>query len=150
MPFVDYEPELSLREARARYFERADLGEGGYADRWVVLRARGLPIGAFPNSAQRVRSVRIHDLHHVLAGYDTSWVGEAEIGAWELASGCRDHVAAWVLNSLAVLVGVLLAPRAVAAAFHRGRRTRNLYGDDWDEQWLDRSVGEMRAKLDLF
>lgn len=149
MPFVDYAPEENLRDARERYFRSNDLGEGGYDDRWVILRAGGIPIGAFPDSPQRVRSVRLHDVHHVVAGYDTSWTGEAEIAAWELASGCADHYAAWMLNVSALLIGIFIAPRAVLAAARRGRATRNLYDGEWDEAILDRSVGEIRAELGL-
>ena len=149
MPFVDYAPEESLREARARYFASSGLGDGGYDDAWVVFRARGIPYAAFPNSPQRVRSVRLHDVHHIVAGYDTSWTGEAEIAAWELASGCKDHYAAWILNGLALLIGLVLAPLAVRDAWRRGRVTKNLYDGEWEESLLDRSVGEIRAELDL-
>lgn len=149
MPFVDYAPEESLRAARTRYFTSSGLGDGGYDDPWVVFRARGIPYAAFPNSPQRVRSVRLHDIHHIVAGYDTSWTGEAEIAAWELASGCRDHYAAWVLNGLALLIGLVIAPRKVGFAWRRGRATKNLYDGEWDEAILDRSVGEVRAALDL-
>jgi len=149
MPFVDYAPEESLRGARARYFASSGLGDGGYDDAWVVFRARGIPYAAFPNSPQRVRSVRLHDVHHIVAGYDTSWTGEAEIAAWELASGCKDHYAAWVLNGLALLIGLVIAPLSVRDAWRRGRVTKNLYDGEWEESMLDRRVGEVRAELDL-
>jgi len=138
-----------VREARARYFAENGLGDGGYEDRWVVLRAFGRPVLVLPNTAQRVRSVRFHDVHHVLTGYATSWRGEGEIAAWELASGCRDHYAAWFLNLSAALIGFVLAPRAVARAFRRGRATRNLYEREWDDAILERSVGELRRELGL-
>jgi ubiquinone biosynthesis protein Coq4 len=138
-----------VREARARYFAENGFGEGGYDERWVVLRACGRPVLAFPNTAQRVRSVRIHDVHHVLTGYATSWRGEGEIAAWELASGCRDHWAAWVLNLSAALIGLVIAPRAIVRAFRRGRACRNLYEREWDDGILDLPVGELRRELGL-
>lgn len=140
---------MRMRAARARYFAATGLADGGYHDRWVVLRAFGVPVAVFPNTQQRVRSVRIHDVHHVLTGYPTSWTGEAEIAAWELASGCRDHWAAWVLNFWAALIGLAIAPRAVVRAFLRGRRSRNLYRGEWSETLLDRTVGELRRELGL-
>ena len=114
-----------------------------------MFPAKGMPYAAFPNTPQRVRSVRLHDMHHVVAGYDTSWVGEAEIAAWELASSCKAHYAAWVLNGLASLIGVVIAPRKVRDAWRRGRPSKNLYIGECDESILDRSVGEIRAELDL-
>ena len=83
-----------MREVRARYFAENGFGDGGYDDRFVVLRVGGVPVLVFPNTKQRVPSVCIHDVHHVLTGYATRWRGEGEIGAWELASGCREHWAA--------------------------------------------------------
>lgn len=140
---------MLVREARARYFAENGFGDGGYGARFVVLRVAGVPALAFPNTKQRVRSVRFHDVHHVLTGYDTSWRGEGEIAAWELASGCRDHYAAWLLNLSAALIGLVIAPRAVWRAFRRGRASRNLYDREWDDGILDRSVGELRRDLGL-
>lgn len=142
------EGALSVRESRALYFARAGFApDGGYGDRWVKLKAGGLVVFAFPNTKSRVRSVRLHDIHHVLTGYDTTWVGEAEIGAWELASGCGRHVPAWVLNLGAVAIGMLIAPRRTFRAFLRGRRSGNLYGGEFHESLLDRTVGDLRAEL---
>ena len=138
-----------VREARARYFAENGFGDGGNDDRFVWLRAGGLPVLVLPNTRQRVRSVRIHDVHHVLTGYATSWRGEGEIAAWELASGCRDHVAAWLLNLAAALIGCLIAPRAAWRAFRRGRATRNLYDREWDDGILERSVSGLRRELGL-
>ncbi len=140
---------MLVREARARYFAENGFGDGGYDARFVVLRVAGVPALAFPNTKQRVRSVRIHDVHHVLTGYPTTWRGEGEIAAWELASGCGAHWAAWHLNLWAALIGLFIAPRAIGRAFRRGRASRNLYGREWDDGILDRSVGELRRELGL-
>jgi len=145
-----YDGTLTLRAAREEYFAGSGFAAGGnYDDRlvWVKLGRWRVPV--LPNSAARLRAVRLHDLHHVLAEYDTSWTGEAEIGAWELASGCRSFVAAWLLDIGAAALGLLIAPRRVARAFARGRRTRNLYRGEYDEAMLDRTVGEVRAELGL-
>ena len=115
----------------------------------MTLRVLGRPLLGFPNTRARVRAVRLHDLHHVLTGYDTSWRGEGEIGAWELASNCRDHWAAWWLDFSAALIGVAIAPRRVLRAFVRGRRERNLYDVEFCDALLDESVGAMRARLGI-
>ena len=96
-----------------------------------------------------MRAVKLHDLHHVLTGYPTSWTGEGEIGAWELASGCRNHWAAWYLNFSAALIGLLIAPRRVLSAFRRGRRERNLYGGELSDALLEETVGAARARLGI-
>jgi hypothetical protein len=143
-----YDDASSMRDARRLYFDANGFGEGGYDAKWVTVKLGPVPI-AFPNSPQRVRSVRLHDLHHVVAGYATDWTGEAEIGAWEIASHCRDHYAAWVLNLFAMGIGLFLAPGAVWRAFVRGRRSGNLYEREFDEAMLDEAVGAMRARMGL-
>ena len=143
-----YAPDLSMRTGREEYFARSGFDERSYTDRWVPLRAGPLRFG-FPNTAARVRAVRLHDLHHVLTEYDTSWTGEAEIGAWEIASGCRDHYAAWLLNLGAMAIGLAIAPVRIYRAFVRGRHSRNLYDTPFSERLLERRVGELRAELAL-
>jgi hypothetical protein len=144
-----YENRLSMFDARQRYF--ADNGfDGTYSERWVRLKAGPIRL-VFPNAAGRVRAVKLHDLHHIVTGYQTTWTGEAEIGAWEIAGGCGRFAWAWLLNLYAFAIGAVIVPRAVWRAFVRGRHTRNLYRGDAGPHAavLDRSVGEMRQRLGL-
>lgn len=138
----------TLREARDRYLAENGLGDGGYDARWVKLQAGPLPIFV-PNTQARVRAVRFHDLHHPLTGYTTTWTGEAEIGAWEIASSCADHFTAWLLNLAAVAIGVLIAPRATFAAFVRGRSSQNLYRERFDDALLAEPLADARRRLGL-
>ena len=141
----------TVRQARADYFRRAGFPpDGGDTQRWVVLRVAGVPVFAFPNIETRRRSVKLHDVHHVLTGYDTSWIGESEIGAWEIGSGCGRHWVAWVLNLGAMAIGFLIAPRRTWRAFVRGRRSGNLYGSaSLDESLLDRTVSDLRREVGI-
>lgn len=145
---TDYPDHLTVREGRARYFEAGGLpADGGYAAKWVRLQAGPVPLG-FPNSDARRRAVKLHDIHHVLTGYGTTWAGEAEISAWELASGCGPHVAAWVINTGGLMMGLLVSPRRTYRAFLRGRGARNLYhGPGFGEPLLDEKLGDLRARL---
>lgn len=144
-----FAPGLTLGEARARLFALGGLGEGGgYEDAWVKLRFWRIPF-AFPNTAGRRRAVRFHDLHHVLTEYPTTWRGEFEIAAWEVAGGVRRYWVGWLLDLLGFACGLVVYPRAVYRAFVRGRHSRNLYGEEWDESILSRRVGEVRRRLRL-
>jgi len=143
-----YDPESTLCAARERYFEINNFEGGGYEEGWVKMRAGPVPIW-FPNTVARVKAVRFHDLHHVLTEYPTTWRGEAEIGAWEVATGCATHYQAWLLNLLAFAIGLVINPRGVYRAFMRGRRTRNLYRTTFSDELLARRVGEVRRELDL-
>jgi hypothetical protein len=145
---VSYPDRLTLRAARQEYFDRNGFGDGGYAKRWVKLAAGPLRL-YIPNTTARVRAVKLHDLHHVLTGYDTTWTGEAEIGAWELASGCGRYYAAWLLNLNAMAIGLAIAPRATYRAFCRGRASGNLYSGTFRDELLERVVGDARRELRL-
>src|SRR2546423_459712 len=144
-----FAPELTLGEARSRLFALGGLGcDGGYGDSWVKLRLWRVPIW-FPNTQGRRRAVRFHDIHHVLTGYPTTWRGEFEIAAWEIATGIGRHWAGWILDLLGFACGLVVFPRSVYRAFMRGRRSANLYFTEWDEAILTRRVGEMRRQLKL-
>ncbi|WP_437609348.1 hypothetical protein WMF20_50095 [Sorangium sp. So ce834] len=146
MALVHYDEGLTMREARAIYFEVNGFGaDGGYGDAWVDFKLGPLPV-PFPNTRARVRAVRYHDLHHVLTGYDTNTIGEFEISAWELGAGCKGFVAAWQLNLGGLFAGLLSAPRRTVRAFLRGRRGESLYGQPF-EALLDRTVGDLRREM---
>ena len=146
---MTYDDALTVEDARSRYFA-ANGFDGSYGERWVKLKAGPITF-AFPNAAGRVRAVKLHDLHHVVTGYDTTWTGESEIGAWELASGCAGFCWAWYLNLSALAIGLTIAPRAAFRAFVRGRHTRNLYRQEGEvrDATLRGSVGDLRRALAL-
>ena len=144
-----YAPEMTLRDARARYFAANGFGaDGGDSERWVEVRVGRFPLW-FPNTRGRRYSVKFHDLHHVLTGYPTSLRGETEIGAWEVSTGLGRHYVGWLLDLLALAAGLFINPRGVYRAFVRGRQSRNLFSREWDERFLSRTVGEVRRSLGL-
>lgn len=138
----------SVRAARARYLADNGFSEAAYRERWAVVKLGPVPI-VFPNTRSRKRALPLHDLHHVATGYATTWTGEAEIGAWEVAAGCTDHWAAWLLDAGAFAAGLVFAPRRVWRAFVRGRHSRTLYATGWDDRFLELTVDELRNQLDL-
>jgi hypothetical protein len=144
-----YDPELTLREARARYFALNNFGDdGGYDDRWVKIKFGPLPI-FFPNISSRAWAVRYHDLHHILNEYETTLQGEAEIAAWEVATGELPNLAGWFLDLGGFTYGLLLCPRRLYRAFLRGRRSESLYRLPFTDELLSRKVGEVRKCLRL-
>ncbi len=141
--------DMTLGAARADYYRINGFGDdGGDALEWVPLKILGMTL-KIPNTDGRRRAVRIHDLHHVVTGFQTDLRGEAEIGAWELASGCLRWPAATILNLFALAMGLVLAPHRMARAWSLGRHTLNLYGENGVEHLLPRNVGEVRNGLGL-
>ena len=150
MPALVYPPEMTLGQARARYFELNNFGsDGGYEERWIKVKVWRFPIW-LPNTAGRVRAVKLHDLHHVLTEYPTTWRGEAEISAWELGSGgLRKYYAGWILDILNLAQGLVVNPVGLYRGFMRGRRSKNLFSTQFTDEILTHRVGEYRQLLDL-
>lgn len=142
-----YPDSATVREALDRFFAENGFGpDGGYDVRWVKVHLKPFPV-YFPNTAARVRAVKLHDVHHLLTGYDTSVTGEVEIGGWEIASGCAHHYPAWILNLGSFTMGLAIAPRRLYRAFVRGRRSLNLYPGEFTPELLDRTLGSLRSGL---
>ncbi len=139
-----WNPKSTLRAARDEYFRQNGFGvDGGYSAAWVDFQLGPIPF-PFPNTPARVRAVRYHDLHHIVTGYATDFLGELEISAWEIGAGCKDMWAAWHLNLSGMAVGAVLIPRRTFRAFLRGRHSDTLYGRDL-EPLLDATVGDARV-----
>lgn len=145
-----YLPEMSLGAARELYFELNNFGkDGGYNERWIKVKYFKMPVW-LPNTAGRKQAVKLHDLHHVLTEYPTTWRGEAEISAWEVgAGGLARFYAGWWLDLMNVAHGLVINPRGVYHAFMRGRKSSNLYRNDLTDEMLRASVGEYRQRLKL-
>jgi hypothetical protein len=141
-------PSMTLAEALRVHFETNGLpADGGYGDPLFTVKLGPLRV-ALPNGRGRRRAIPVHDVHHVLTGHPTTFRGEAENAAWELGGGCRDYVAAWMLDLVTLGPGVLLWPRRTWRAFVTGRRTGNLYGADF-EALQAKPVGDLRRSLGM-
>jgi hypothetical protein len=104
----------------------------------------------FPNFNARRKAVVMHDIHHLITEYDTSLRGESEISAWEIASGCKKYRAAFLLDTSGLMLGFLFNFPRILKAFARGRRTKNLYHDEFSvEQALDMKIAELRDQMYL-
>jgi hypothetical protein len=140
----------TVGEERARiYVEAGFPPDGGLSKAFVELARIGpIPIG-FPNTDSRRRAVVLHDLHHIVTGYGMDWAGEAEISAWEIATGCGRFAFAWFINLQGMVMGWVVAPRRTWRAWVRGRHSKSLYREGWREALLSERVADMRARLEL-
>ena len=144
-----YDENLLVKEGLAVLFQRFGFSSDAYTAKSFAVYVGKIPI-RLPNIPSRVWVARFHDIHHVLTGYPANWRGEAEIGAWELATGCRTYWVAWFFNLGAVFVGLFLFPRAVVWAFIRGRNSRtNLYHEFEYEPLLDMRIKALRERIGL-
>ena len=149
-PPTVYDNNLKMRDALQSYFSRYHFVNGGYDLKWFKIKVGAVFI-PLPNIKDRVAAVKIHDVHHVLKEYTATLEGEAEIGAWEIASGCGKYYVAWLLNFASFFYGLFFFPSSLLTAFLNGRRCKtNFYHSlPYDDHLLNRSVGDLRKMVGI-
>src|SRR5437870_445016 len=99
--------DKTLRELLPEFYKENNLGmEGGMNNASVRIEMTKKIVLYFPNFPARKKAVLKHDMHHLVTGYPSTFTGETEIGAWEIASGCTKYWAAWVLNMSGMMTGI--------------------------------------------
>lgn len=138
----------SLADARREFFARSGFApDGGYEDAWAHASFGPVPYSV-PNPRIRADALRVHDLHHPVAGYAADWRGEAEISAWELGSGgAGSYAYAWFIALFGLLTGLIAAPRATWHAFVAGRSAENLYQDPDPARRLEQPLYQVQREL---
>lgn len=140
--------QLTVREGLERYLAQNGFSIESYTAPTFALRMFGR-LYHFPNTRDRQRLVPFHDLHHVLTGYGTDFMGEAEIGAWELRSGCKSF-AIYYLDIWSCIIGLLIDPMRLFQAWKRAKGQRTLYRMNVDyPSLLDGRIGDLRAMLGI-
>jgi hypothetical protein len=134
----------TVRAGRDRYLADNSLTLDSYAERGFPVYVANRVV-RLPNPGL----LHLHDLHHVVTGYGTGLVGEAEISAYELRAGCRSLMV-YLLCVGAILCALFVAPGRVVRAWRRARGARTLYYSTTPyETLLDMSVAELRRHLNI-
>jgi hypothetical protein len=117
---------LTTGQAIQDFYDRHDFGDEGGANEkyaWIKFGFFSIPI---PNAESRRQNVYLHDVHHILTGFDTTWKGESSVSAWEVASGGWQNLYfPWLLTLWAMGLGVLFYPSNILAAFRQGLSMNN-------------------------
>ena len=137
----------SVRDGLATYLFENGFDTRQYDDDFVTVNFWGIRF-TLPNPPNRKLAIRYHDLHHVMTGYGTDPIGEAEISAWELRRGIG--VFGWYVRSIimsGVLLGLLHSPKRTWCAWKAGWSECTLPKPSMEhyETLLDLTVGELRA-----
>lgn len=133
MNYVDRVGERSapsLAVLRDRFREANGITETNRWVEWLKLGPIPMPV---PNPPARRRALRIHDLHHVVTGYQTDLAGEFQLSAWECGAGLHTEPLAWIFCTSGTLGGMLRYPRRTVRAYARGRKCRRLFGQDLEQ-----------------
>lgn len=117
----------TVRELLQAFYREQNFHDDATQVSWIHVHLGPIRF-PFPNPPQRRESIRLHDLTHILLGYDTSWTGEGEIAAWELASGfSRRYWIGYFYAPLTFSVGLMIAPLKTVRAFRQGWGQKNVY-----------------------
>ncbi|HYE18467.1 MAG TPA: hypothetical protein VEA69_08480 [Tepidisphaeraceae bacterium] len=139
----------TVADALRQFHEKHGYGPDGGAGRRIAFLHLGRLRIPFPNSRARRAALYVHDVNHLVTGYDTSWRGEARLAAWELRTlSWGGRVALWLLVSAALAWGLVLTPRGLRDGWRLGRATRGVpslgLGRD---ALLAMPLSELRARL---
>lgn len=122
------DPLDTVEKARDAY-----LVENGFTTEEYTEPSFRVPLGPWvlrlPNPPARQRTVCLHDLHHIVTGYGTDPVGEAEVSAWEVAGGLGGLWIAWAICWPVFVWGLVRHRRRTWAAYRKGRHCRSLLAD---------------------
>lgn len=143
-------PSQTAKEALEEYYRVHYFGDEALTASvaWIRIGPVQIP---FPNPKQRREAIELHDLTHLLTGYDTSWAGEGEVAAFELASGFpAKYWIGWIYAPITFTIGCLVAPKRVVHAFRRGLGQNNLYKLDLPrEKLFARTIDSLKNDLAL-
>jgi len=137
-----------MQQAREQFLAANGFRVENYAAPTYTVKLWRLPL-KLPNTKAHQWATPLHDLHHILTGYRTDWLGEAEVAAWELRAGCKTQVVYW-LDLSGAAIGLFISPLRVWRAFRSARGQRTLYRDPkLCDSMMQMTVGEVRSRLGI-
>ncbi len=121
---------MTVEQVLDSYLEGKGLSR---LDAWVYILIGGLRVPYFPAAPIR-HFLTVHDLHHIISGYSTSFRDEIFLIGWELTSGGWGRHNWWYLaKTIHLLWMFLFQPIGVWTALKRGAQQHNLYGMELSE-----------------
>ena len=143
-------PEGTLGKAFESYLRENDLDPSLLRES-AFIEAHGRRGEDFGYLAER--GFQLHDLFHVLTGYDTTPLGEVRVVSFTVAQIPAPYPA--LILGTRPLQAALYKPQllpylmdAITEGWALGRRAKPLIGVRWDDQW-ERSLAAIRADHDL-
>ena len=143
-------PEGSLGRTFARHLvdnelDPAQLRESAFIE---AHQRRGEDVGYLAE-----RGFQLHDLYHVLTGYDTTPLGEVRVVSFTVAQTPAPYPA--LIIATRPLQAALYKPQllpilmdAITEGWSLGRRAKPMMPVRWEEH-LERPLAEIRAEYDL-
>ena len=118
--------DLSVQDALKSYLDENGFTTEEYDLDSVKVTFWGWTF-SIANPPSRKLAIRFHDLHHLVTGYGTDPIGEAEISAWELSKGIRVFgIYVQAIIFMGTLLGLIHSPKRVWAAWNRSKGSAQL------------------------
>ncbi len=141
-------PPGSLGRTIIDWFEREQISTAGLARASEAARSgAGRSLGA-NEQTYFLRLRNLHDVFHVLAGYDRDLRGEAAVLAFTVAQNYNRGIAYLVWNALQTAGWSSPGGKLIREGYRRGRRAKRLAEQDW-EKLFERPIDEVREELDV-
>lgn len=140
---------MNVEHALNDFYRQHGYGEeGGINKKWDMIKFGPVAL-PLPNLESRRKNIYLHDISHLVTGYDVSWVGESSVSSWEIATGGWGRLYfPWLLTLWAMAVGVMLYPSQTHRAFQTGLQMKNaLIGGLTKQEMYQLSLAELRVRL---
>jgi hypothetical protein len=117
---------MTIQQELENYWHQNGLPQNGGADDLFNEAKIGKFSFKYPNLDGK--ALILHDLNHLITGYETNWEGECQVSAWELASGGRiGYPRTWIYPISLVFLGIIICPLKTLKAFKNGRNCLNTF-----------------------
>lgn len=143
-------PDGTLGREFARYLDENELDANLLRESAFIPahRARGEDVGYLAE-----RGFQLHDLFHVLTGFDTTPLGEVRVVSFTVAQTPAPYPAMIIASrplQMVLYQPELLPPvmDAITEGWALGRRSRCLLDVRWEDRWGD-SLEELRQEYEL-
>jgi hypothetical protein len=140
---------MIVADAINEFYNRNNFGDdGGVSKEWVWFKFGFISI-PLPNLESRSQNIYLHDINHIISGYEANWKGESAIAGWEIASGGWGNAYfPWLLTLWAMGIGVIFYPKSTFQAFQKGLSMNNALTCRLSKQAMfSLSVDELKTKL---
>jgi len=150
LTFLATLPEGSLGRAFERYMSDANLDPSRLRESAFIEahKSRGEDVGYLAE-----RGFQLHDMFHVLSGYDTTPLGEVRVVSFTVAQIPAPYPAMIIASR--PLQAALYKPQllpvlmdAITEGWRRGREAEPLIAVRWEDHW-DRPLEELRREHGL-
>lgn len=139
-------PTGSLGRAIIDWFKRENISTQGLALASEAAREGENEKLDDAEELYRVRLRNLHDVFHVLAGYDRDLRGESAVLAFTLAQNYNRGIAYLVWNALREEGWNSPGGKLIRDGYRRGKRAKRLVEQDW-EALFERPIEQVRREL---